>query len=359
VAAEKTEKATPKKRGEARDKGQVARSIELNGAVVLIAGLLALSAFGPALVRSIEEATVTLLQLGSTPGIVSAAGLPDLMRAVAAHVGLALAPLLAACAFAGVAVNVLQVGLKPAKQALKPDLRRLDPMKGMKNLLSPNSAVEAAKGLFKVVVVGGVVALALLPKLGDMGALVGMAPGDLLTTGAGDALHIAQRAAMAYLVIAFADLLWQRRRFEKSLRMDKQEIKEELKQQDLPREVRTALRRKAVEAARRRMMDAVPTADVVVTNPTHFSVAMRYDGAHAAPVVVAKGQDHVALRIREVAREAGVAVVPDPPLARALHASVEVGHMIPEELYQAVAQLLAYVYRVADRRAAAVAGAVA
>jgi flagellar biosynthetic protein FlhB len=310
--------------------------------------------------RSLEESTVTILQLGASPQVVSARGLPVLLREVGTHVGLALAPLLAACAVAGVVANVLQVGFKPAKQALKPDLRRLDPLKGMKNLLSPNSAVEAAKGLFKVVIVGAVVSLALLPKIDDMAGLVGMAPGDLLGTAAGGALHIAQRAAMAYLVIAFADLFWQRRRFEKSLRMDKQEIKEELKQQDLPREVRTALRRKAIEAARRRMMDDVPTADVVVTNPTHFSVALRYDGAHAAPVVVAKGQDHVALRIREIAREAGVAVVPDPPLARSLHASVDVGQMIPEELYQAVAQLLAYVYRVAGRRAAAaLAGAAA
>jgi flagellar biosynthesis protein FlhB len=352
AASEKTERATPKKRGEARDKGQVARSTELNGAVVLLAGLLALSAFGPALMRSLEEATTSVLELGAHPQIVSAAGLPAVLRDVGTHVGLAFAPLIACCAVGGVVINVLQVGLKPAKQALKPDLRRLDPMKGMKNLLSPNSAVEAAKGLFKVLIVGGVVCLALFPKLDEMAGLVGLAPGDLLGTAAGGALHIAQRAAAAYLVIAFADLLWQRRRFEKSLRMDKQEIKEELKQQDLPREVRTALRRKAVEAARRRMMDDVPTADVVVTNPTHFSVALRYDGANVAPVVVAKGQDHVALRIREVAREAGVAVVPDPPLARSLHASVEIGQMIPEELYQAVAQLLAYVYRVAGRRAA-------
>jgi flagellar biosynthesis protein FlhB len=357
AAHEKTEKATPKKRGEARDKGQVARSMELNGAVVMLAGLLALSAFGPALMRSLEEVTTSVLELIAHPQVVSAAGLPSLLRDVGAHVGLALAPLLAACLVAGVGINVLQVGLKPAKQALKPDLRRLDPMKGMKNLLSPNSAVEAAKGLFKVLIVGAVVCLALLPKLDDMAGLVGIAPGDLLPTAAGGALHIAQRAAIAYLFIAFADLFWQRRRFEKSLRMDKQEIKEELKQQDLPREVRTALRRKAIEAARRRMMDDVPTADVVVTNPTHFSVALRYDGAHAAPVVVAKGQDHVALRIREIARAAGVAVVPDPPLARSLHASVEIGQMIPEELYQAVAQLLAYVYRVAGRRAAAGAAA--
>ena len=134
--------------------------------------------------------------------------------------------------------------------------------------------------------------------------------------------------------------------------MDKQEVKDEYKQQQLPGEVKSAQRRRAMEFANARMMDAVPTADVVVTNPTHYSVALRYSADALAPVVVAKGQDLVALRIREVAREAGVAVVPDPPLARALHASVDIGRMIPEELFQAVAELLAYVYRVAGRATA-------
>jgi flagellar biosynthetic protein FlhB len=165
-------------------------------------------------------------------------------------------------------------------------------------------------------------------------------------------LGIAQRAAFAYLVIALADVAYQRWRHEKQLKMDKQEVKDEYKQQELPSEVKAQQRRRAMELARARMMDAVPTADVVVTNPTHYSVALRYSAEALAPVVVAKGQDLVALRIREVAREAGVMVVPDPPLARAIHGSVDVGRMIPEELFQAVAELLAYVYRVAGRSAA-------
>jgi flagellar biosynthesis protein FlhB len=165
-------------------------------------------------------------------------------------------------------------------------------------------------------------------------------------------LSVAQRAAAAYLLIALADMIWQRYRFEKNLRMDKQEVKDEHKQQELPSEIRGAQRRRAMELARARMMEAVPTADVVVVNPTHYSVALRYDSSKPAPVVVAKGLDHVALRIREVAREHGVAVVPDPPRARTLHATVELNQMIPEELFAAVAQLLAYVYRVAGARRA-------
>jgi flagellar biosynthetic protein FlhB len=147
--------------------------------------------------------------------------------------------------------------------------------------------------------------------------------------------------------------VWQRHRHEKQLKMDLQEVKEEHKQQQLPAEVRMAMRRRQHSAARARMMGAVPEADVVVTNPTHFAVALKYDGTKTAPEVVAKGQDLLALRIREIAREHGVPIVPDPPLARSLHKSVEVGRQIPEELFAGVAQVLAYVYRVAGRRSAA------
>jgi flagellar biosynthetic protein FlhB len=358
MAGEKTEKATPKKRDEARRKGQIARSQDLTGSGILLAGLLALSAFGPALFARMQEATVGVLALVAHPEVVTPGGMATLLGDVAVHVGLALAPVMVACALAAVALGVLQSGGKLAPQAIKPQFGKLNPLKGAKQLLGPNSLVEALKGLLKVGIVGAVVAMALFPKLDELAALVGLAPADLLATGAQEVLHIAQLAAMAYLAIGLADYFWQRHRHEKSLKMDKQEVKDEFKNQDLPPEVKAAIRRRAMEAARARMMDAVPTADVVVTNPTHYAVALRYDGEHLAPVVVAKGKDLVALRIRELARDAGVAVVPDPPLARSQHASVEVGQMIPEELYQAVAQLLAYVYRVAGRRAAA-AGAAA
>jgi flagellar biosynthesis protein FlhB len=165
------------------------------------------------------------------------------------------------------------------------------------------------------------------------------------------AFAIAQRAALAYLLIAAIDYGWQRWRHEKSLRMSKQELREELKQHSLPAEVKGALRRRQLQAARARMMAAVPQADVVVVNPTHFAVALKYDGTRPAPECVAKGQDLIALQIRRLAEQHGVPVVEDRPLARSLHAAIELGQIVPEELYQAVAQVLAYVYRVARRRA--------
>jgi flagellar biosynthetic protein FlhB len=358
MAGEKTEKATPKKLEDARKKGQVARSAEVTGAGVLVAALLALSAFGPALFTRVQEATVALLRQGADPEIVSAGGLSAVLGAVSAHVGIALAPIMVACSLAGVAFSVVQIGVRPMPGAIKPQFVKLNPLKGFKNLFGPNSVVEAVKGLLKVVLVGAAVCLVLFPQIEQVSALVGMGAADLLATVAAQAMTIAQYAAAVYILIALADLFWQRYRHAKSLKMDQQEVRDEFKSQDGSPENKANQKRRAMEGARRRMMDDVPTADVVVTNPTHFSVALRYDSGNLAPVVVAKGADHLAFKIREAARDAGVAVIPDPPLARTLYASVDVGHAIPEDLYEAVAQLLAYVYRVAGRRAAA-AGAAA
>jgi flagellar biosynthetic protein FlhB len=350
AANDKTEKATPKKLAEARKKGQVARSMDLTGAVVLMASLFALSAFGPGMFHRMEEAMVAVLDLARTPEIVDVKTIGGLFGTIATHVALAAAPVVLVCALASVIANVAQVGFKPTPQSIKPDVKKLNPLSGFKNLFGPNALVETVKSVAKVGVVGGIVAMAVFPKLEEMGGLLGMPAAELLPHLCEAVLHVAQRAAVAYLVIAAADAIYQRHRFAKSMRMEKQEVKDEHKQQELPSEIKGAQRRRAMELSRARMMDAVPTADVIVTNPTHFSVALRYDGENPAPVVVAKGSDHLALKIREVAREHGVTVLADPPLARALYASVEVGRMIPEELYEAVAQLLAYVYRVAGAR---------
>jgi flagellar biosynthesis protein FlhB len=209
--------------------------------------------------------------------------------------------------------------------------------------------------VLKVGIVGAIAALALFPKLDELSALVGTPPADLIPQIADIVMTIAQRSAIAYLFIAALDFIWQRYRHEKQLRMDKGEIKQEFKQQGLPAEIKSAQKRRAMELSRARMMDAVPTADVIVTNPTHYSVALKYDSGSPAPIVVAKGVDNLAFKIREAATDAGVMIVPDPPLARTLYANVEVGRQIPEDLFQAVAQLLAYVYRVAGARKAAVA----
>jgi flagellar biosynthetic protein FlhB len=355
MAGEKTEKATPKRREEARKKGQVPKSMDLNGSVIMLAGLFTLGITGPSIAQRIGDSMTSTLQAGAGREPVTITNVGEIFLQAGRTIGLCLAPVVGACALAAIVVSVAQVGLKPKTEALKPDFKRLNPATGAKNIFGKNSLVELVKNLLKIGVVAGVVLSALIPHLHDWAAMVGMSPIELGTAMASNIKALAFRAGAAYFVIGLIDFAYQRFRHEKSIKMDKQEVREEAKGQDLPAEVKSAIRRRQRDAARARMMAAVPEADVVVTNPTHFSVALKYDGKSAAPQVVAKGQDLLALRIREIAAENGVPIVPDPPLARSLHGSVEVGHQIPEELFQAVAQILAYVYRVAGRRRAATA----
>jgi flagellar biosynthetic protein FlhB len=345
MAGDKTEKATPRKREEARKQGQVGRSADLNGAAVMLVGILGVGALGAGIVARLGTLMADTLRQTSDPSVVDRAGVGPLLSNAGMDVLRAAGPVALACCLTGVVLSALQVGFKPSLKALKPDPKRLNPVNGAKNIFGKNMPVEAGKALAKLLVVGGIVALTLQPRIAQMGAMVGVPPQTIGSSLVGLVRQIAIRAAAVYLLIGLGDFAWQRRRLSKNLMMDKQEVKEEHKQHQLPPEVRAAMRRRQLAAARTRMMQAVPTADVVVTNPTHFSVALKYDPALAAPEVVAKGQDLVALRIRELAAEHGVPVVPDPPLARALHASVEVGRQIPEELFHSVALVLAFVYR--------------
>src|SRR5919198_2348592 len=254
AAGDKTEKATPKKRSEARKKGSVAKSQDLNGAVVMMAALFALSATAPHLVETLERCLRDAFLLVSTPDVVNHRGLGPLLSEQARSAGLAAAPVIFTCVAAALMVNVAQVGGKPHLTALKPDPKRLNPLQGFKNIYGPNALFEGAKNIVKVVAVGAVTALGVLPKLDQFAALVGMPPAELMPTLAHMVMGIAQRAGMAYLLIGAIDYAYQRHRHEKSLKMDKQEVKEEAKSNELPPEVRGAIRRRQMAAARARMM---------------------------------------------------------------------------------------------------------
>src|SRR4051794_7090212 len=351
-AGEKTEKAKPKRREEARKKGQVARSQDLSGAFVLIGGLIAVAIWGPHMMEKLGESMRSTIALMGEPHGVNAHMLGQLFMEGGKTVATTVGPIALACMGAGILANVIQVRPRLNAAGIKPDPKKLNPLTGAKNLFGPNVLFEGAKNISKVLIVGAITAFAVLPKLQDLAGLVGMAPGDFVTKLGHTVLGIAQRAAIAYLLIAILDFVYQRWRHEKSLKMNKEEVKEEQKQYTAPAEVRQALRRRQMQAAKARMMSAVPEADVVVTNPTHYAVALKYDAEKHAPEVIAKGKDLIAAQIRKIARENDVPVVSDPPLARSLHGAVEIGHQIPEELYQAVAQLLAFVYRVANRKVA-------
>ncbi|HEX8713955.1 MAG TPA: EscU/YscU/HrcU family type III secretion system export apparatus switch protein [Solirubrobacteraceae bacterium] len=348
---DRTEKPTRKHRERARKRGQVARSADVGGSVVLAAGLFAISVLGPMIVGAVAAAFRAIFAQVAVPGRVSSAGgLDGLMHTSLSTIALGAGPIAGACLAGGVLAGAAQVGFRPRLGALTFDVKRINPFSGAKRLFGPNAVFEALKAVAKIAVVGIVAAMAILPGMTSLAAEVGIPPGALALILGHKALAVAQRATFAYLAIGVIDYAWQRRRHERDLRMSKQQVKDELRQHELPAEVEAARRRRRMQLARKRMMAAVPEADVVVTNPTHFAVALSYDGSRTAPVLVAKGQDLLAAQIRRIAEEHDVPIVADPPLARALHSSAEVGQMIPEELYAAVARVLAFVYRVARRR---------
>ncbi len=350
MAEDKTERATPRRREDARRRGQVARSMDVNGAVVLMAGLLTLSLMGPRLVAGMEGSMRDAFERIAAPGeTLTARGLETLAMSTLQTVALAILPVALVCAVVAVAANLGQVGIKPSPEALKPQPRRINPLQGAKNVFGMRMFFEGGKSILKVAVVGVIVAMTLMPKMTELAATVGTSPVQLGSELAHLVFSVAQRAAIAYLLIGFIDFAYQKWQHERGLRMTKQEVKDEFRSHELPAEVKSALRRRQMQQARARMMAAVPQADVVVTNPTHFAVALSYDGTRPAPVVVAKGQDLIAKQIRRLAEEHDVPVIENKPLARSLHRTVEIGQMIPEELYQAVAQVLAHVYRIARR----------
>ncbi len=330
---ERTERATPRHRKRARERGQVARSPDLSGSLVLVAGLLVVTMTAPAVAAQGAASFRSILGEIAHPGrATTAAGLSDLMHTALTTIEVTVGPIAGACLLAALASGVVQVGGRPTPQALKPDFRRINPASGLRNLLGPNLLFETLKAVVKVAVVGAVAALTLLPGMKDLAGLVGVPPGALAAIAGHRALGVAQHAAFAYVAIGLIDYAWRRFRHERQLRMTKQEVRDEVRQYGVSAEVKAALRRRQMQVMRARMMAAVPSADVVVTNPTHFAVALRYDGTRSAPEVVAKGQDLIAAQIRRIAQENEVPVVSDPPLARALHSSTEIGQVIPEEL---------------------------
>lgn len=341
---ERTEEATPKRRLEARRKGTVARSVELTSSLVLMALLIAL----PLSITLLGRGFVNGFNTGMTtmPGDFSAASIMRYCMTVAQPCLAGLGLIMGVAMVLGVASNVAQVGFVISGEALIPNFAKLSPIEGFKRLLSGNAVFDAGKALLKSMLFGVLAYSAVRASWGDLLGL-GMlsAPAGLSMTGT-IARALAFRVVALWLAIAAADYLWQRQRVNKMLRMTKDEVKQEMRQQEQSPEVRGAMARKRRQMARGRMMQNLKKADVVITNPTHYAVALMYDQQRqTAPIVVAKGADLLAARIREVAKEHEVPIVPNPPLARALYRQCELGDTIPRELFQPVAEVLAYVYK--------------
>ncbi|MFB3817275.1 MAG: flagellar biosynthesis protein FlhB [Candidatus Methylomirabilales bacterium] len=340
--AERTEAATPRRRQEAREQGQVARSPEVTSALLLLAtfGALALGAASAA--QGLLAAMRGGLALGR-PELTPEA-LPRIFLGCAGTVLRVVLPIALAGAAAGLLANLVQVGFLVTPKAVRLEWGRLDPWRGLRRLVSLQGAVDTLKALLKLAVLAGTAYLTLRPEWGRLPLVATMPLADLLRWQVWLGVRLGLRVVAAYALLALADYGYQRWQHERGLRMTKREVREEARQQEPSPQLRQRMRRLQQERAAGRMMQAVPSATVVVVNPTHLAVALLYRQGMRAPTVVAKGRLHMAERIVAAARRAGVPVLQDVPLARALFKLVEVGGEVPVTLYKAVARILAYVY---------------
>ncbi len=346
---DRTEPATPRRREDARNEGKVCKSSDINSAVTLLASLLVFRVAGPYLyegLTSLAKQTFSTLHKQEI-GMDQAGGM--MMSLMMSGLRLCMPIMLAAGAVA-VTANVLQVGLKVTPKAIAWDSNRINPVRGIASLVSLRSAVELLKSLAKVLVVGIVVYLFLkdeMPKLTDLADMPVAAGASML---GGMCWRLLAQACIVLLVIAVLDYLFQRFQYEQSLKMTKQEVKEEYKRTEGDPAIKGRVRQRQRELARSRMVQAVPKADLVLVNPTHYAVALKYDpNEMPAPIVLAKGQRLMAQKIRDIASANGIPIIENPPVTRMIYKMVEVGQQIPEELYQTVAEILAYVYKLSER----------
>jgi flagellar biosynthetic protein FlhB len=348
-AATRTEEPSAKKLADAKAKGDFAKTPDLPALASLTAVAAVLAMAGGGLARNMAVQLRPFLASPDALSLRGDAGAAILHQAMMAAAPLMAAIMAAACA-AGVAGNLVQSGWIFTTKKLMPDFSRLSPARGVKRLVSIDSLMQSLKSIVKVAMTAGVAWWVLRPHWDQLRGLAALDPGLMLPFVADILRRVVFAVAALLLLIAGADWFWQRSRFMKRMKMTKEEVKEEFKQADGDPLIKGKLRQMRHDRARRRMMQAVPTATVVVMNPTHYAVALKYDqGENPAPLCVAKGLDTLALKIREVAEAAGVPIIEDPPLARALYASVEIDDIIPPAHYEAVAKVIGFIMNAGQR----------
>ena len=344
-AQERTEQATPKRLEDARRKGQIPRSRELSAAAVTLVGGAALYMLGGQITGQMAEMMRRGLALSRDEATDSTFMLPALSNAAADGLWLSM-PVLGLITLAAIIAPLALGGWSFAGQAMMPQFSRLNPLEGIKRMFAMRSLVELAKAMAKF---GVVAVIATIVLWNDAPALMGLGR-EPLQQAIGHAIQLSGKALLVIsaglLIIAGIDVPYQLWQYAKQMRMSRQEIREEYKESEGSPEVKGRIRQLQQEVARRRMMQEVPKADVIVTNPTHFAVALKYDEKRMrAPIVVAKGVDVIAAKIREVAGENAVPIFEAPPLARVLYRNVDIGDEIPATLYIAVAQILTYAFQ--------------
>jgi len=349
TGAERTEQATPKRREDARKKGNVAKSFEVNSALVLLTGTLVLSFTANYFYNSMSgmmrevfthfndyQISISSIQLYSLQGSLFLVKL--------------LAPLVLSILIVGIGANVLQVGFMMSGEVIKPEIKKIDPFSGFQRLFSMKSVVELLKSIIKITVIGLVIYFTIKGAAKDFIPLMDQSVIQIINFLGHNLMKVAIRSSVAMIVLAAMDYAFQRWEYEKELRMTKQEVKEEFREHEGDPLVKSRIRSIQRETARRRMISEVPKADVIITNPVHYAVALKYvSGEMNAPQVIAKGARKIAEKIKEIATENGIPIVENPPLARALFKMCNIGMEVPMDLYKSVAEILAYVYRLKQK----------
>ena len=347
---EKTEAPTEKKRRESREEGQVAFSRELPSAALLAGILLTLIATSPLILNAFREMTTKIFREMSKADELSIGSLYDLSGEIFSTLLPAFAPFAAIIVLVGILASILQVGVQITLKAIAPKFNKISPLTGLKRLFSTQSLADFLKSMAKLIIVGIVGYITYMDKITELNGLSVATPEAILEYNFTVVAEVSGKIVLALVAIAIFDYLYQRWHHEKQLMMTKQEVKEETKQTEGDPQLKARIRQIQREMSNARMMQEVPKADALIVNPTHFSVAILYDrDVMEAPEVTAKGTDHMALRMRTVARENSVPILERPELARDLYANVEIGETIPERFYKAIAEILAFVYRLRRR----------
>lgn len=349
-AGEKTEKATPKKRQDARKKGQVLKSQDVTSAFVLLAIFMYLLVMGSYL----RENLLTFFRETFTHTVliesISVESVMEMFKDILVEMAIILLPIMAIAMIVAVAANFFQFGLLFTTETLKFDLKKIDPIKGFKRIFSMRAIIELLKSILKISFIGTVTTVIIILNLSDVLSLSFKTPGDSLTTIAKLTVLMGLTASVVLAFIAVLDYFYQKFDYEKNLRMSKQDIKDEYKNTEGDPLIKSKIKQRQREMAMRRMMQEIPNADVVITNPTHYAIALKYDDATMeAPKVVAKGTDYVAQKIKLIAKEHDIVMVENRPLARAMYDQVQIDQRIPDEFFKAVAEVLAYVYRIKQK----------
>ena len=349
-AGEKTEEPTAKRKADARKKGQVGRSQEISAAFVLLAGFLAMKVLGSSIYEEIVNYTVYIF--GHLNQDMNTESVTQIFLGVMEVLARTALPIMLIIMIVGVAINIAQVGIAFTTEPLEFKLDNLNPITGFGRIFSKRSLVELVKSVLKIIIIGFFIYHYLADEVLQMPKLIYLDLHASMERISKIIMDLAFEICGVFLILAVLDFGYQKWQTLQDLKMSKEDVKEEMKQSEGDPQIKGKIRQKQRQMAMQRMMQEVPKADVIVTNPTHFAVALQYSAGMRAPIVVAKGQDLVAQKIKAVAREAGVVIVENRPLARALYASVQIGDIVPQTLYKSVAEVLAYVYRLKKKRLA-------